>query len=84
MRKPGCPGCARPGLNHNTAGAVAYLRRAAETGMPCLPCFDNDPLLASVHGTPEYAALRADLVREEEQVRARLKALEKEAMARPP
>jgi serine/threonine-protein kinase len=76
------------GLAHaqlgDTAGAVAYLRRAAETGMPCLPCFDNDPLLASVHGTPEYAALRADLLRDEQEVRARLKALESQGRPRGP
>jgi TolB-like protein/tetratricopeptide (TPR) repeat protein len=67
----------------DTAIAVAYLRRAAETGMSCLPCFDNDPLLASIRGTPEYAALRADLLRDEDGVRARLKALEESAPVRP-
>jgi TolB-like protein len=76
------------GLAHaqlgNTAEAVAYLRRAAETGKPCLPCFDNDPLLASVHAAPEYAALRADLLREDEEVRARLRELERRDRARPP
>jgi TolB-like protein/tetratricopeptide (TPR) repeat protein len=68
----------------DTTGSVAYLRRAAETGMACLPCFDNDPLLAPVRGTPEYAALRSDLLREDEEVRARLKALERPGRARPP
>jgi tetratricopeptide (TPR) repeat protein len=68
----------------DTAGAIAYLRRASETGLPCLPCFDADPLLEPVRGTPEYAGLRADLLREEEQVRARLKALEESDPARTP
>jgi serine/threonine-protein kinase len=75
-------GLARAQLG-DTAGAVAYLRRAAETGMACLPCFENDPFLTSVRGTQEYAVLRADLLRDENEVRARLKALEESASARP-
>jgi hypothetical protein len=68
----------------DATGAVGYLRRASETGFACLPCFDADPLLAPVRSTPEYAALRADLLRDEEQVRARLEALEKQAPLRQP
>jgi serine/threonine-protein kinase len=68
----------------DTVGAVAYLRHAAETGLPCLQCFDGDSLLAPVHGTPEYAALRVQLLRTDEEDRARLKALERPGRARPP
>jgi len=68
----------------DTQQAVEYLRRASETGFPCLPCFDNDPLLAPVHGSPEYTALRADLLRKSDQDHASLSASERSASARPP
>jgi hypothetical protein len=68
----------------DTLQAVEYLRRASETGFPCLPCFDNDPLLAPVHGSPEYAALRADLLRKSDEDHASLSASERPASDRPP
>jgi len=64
--------------------AVEYLRRASETGLPCLPCFDNDPLLAPVRGSPEYSALRADLLRKSDEDHASLRASERPASVRPP
>jgi len=68
----------------DTQQAVEYLRRASETGFPCLPCFDKDLLLAPVHGSPEYAALRADLLRKSDEDRASLSTSEQPASARPP
>jgi TolB-like protein len=68
----------------NTRRAVEYLRRASETGFPCLACFDYDPLLAPLHGTPEYAALRADLHRTLEESRASLRAEEPPTSGRAP
>jgi TolB-like protein len=56
----------------DTFGAIGYLRRASETGLPCLPCFDNDPLLTGVRGAPEYAALRVELRSRSEAARAAL------------
>ena len=41
--------------------AVDLLRRAVETGMPNRTLFLADPLLASVRGTPEFAAFDAEL-----------------------
>ncbi len=50
---------------HAVAGdvrvAVEFLRQAAENGFPCAPCFDNDPLLAPVRGSPEYTQLRSEI-----------------------
>jgi hypothetical protein len=40
--------------------------------------------LGSMHGSPEYAALRLDLLRKSDDYRARLKALEEPASARAP
>jgi eukaryotic-like serine/threonine-protein kinase len=46
-------------------GAVGYLRRAAETGLPCLYCFEHNPFLATARETAEYAALAREM-REQE------------------
>jgi Flp pilus assembly protein TadD len=54
-------------------GAVELLRRAAENGFPCGLCFDNDPLLAPVRGSAEYAALREEIDRRNAGYRAALK-----------
>lgn len=59
------------------SGAVEFLRRASETGLPCLVCFDTDPLLAPIHSTPAYAALRADVLRKNEEERSRLRTLDR-------
>ena len=37
---------------------MEYLRQASENGFPCVPCFDNDPLLAPIRGSTEYAELK--------------------------
>ena len=42
-------------------GAVQYLRRVAETGMPCVICFETDPFLGSVRKSPEYGVLVREL-----------------------
>jgi len=41
------------------AAALRWLTRAADTGFPCRPWFARDPLLASLHGAPEFEALVA-------------------------
>jgi eukaryotic-like serine/threonine-protein kinase len=41
--------------------ATDYLRRAAESGFPCAPAFDNDPLLAPIRGSKEYAAVKREI-----------------------
>jgi hypothetical protein len=43
--------------------AVRWLRQAADSGYPCLPAIERDPLLSPLRGHPEYAALLA-LLRE--------------------
>jgi DNA-binding winged helix-turn-helix (wHTH) protein/tetratricopeptide (TPR) repeat protein len=41
------------------ANALQWLRVAADTGFPCAPWFDVDPLLTPLRGTTGYAALVA-------------------------
>jgi hypothetical protein len=53
--------------------AAKLLRMAAESGMPCRSCFDNDPLLAPLRGSKDYAALREDIERRNARDRAALK-----------
>ena len=48
-------------LRGDAPGALAYLRRVAETGMPCAICFEKDPLLAGVRKSPAYAAFIHEL-----------------------
>lgn len=48
-------------LSGDTAGAVEYLRRTAEAGMPCLICFEKDPLLEKVRNSPQFRSLMAEL-----------------------
>ncbi len=40
-----------------TASAVERLRESADSGFPCLPFFERDPLLDPVRGTGEYETL---------------------------
>jgi tetratricopeptide (TPR) repeat protein len=54
-------------------GAVEFLRQAAENGFPCAPCFNSDPLLAPIRGSPEYAQLKSDIERRNAGYRAALK-----------
>jgi tetratricopeptide (TPR) repeat protein len=60
-------------IQGDTAGAVGFLRQASETGFPCAPCFDNDLLLAPIRRSPEYAALRNEIVRRTESDRSALR-----------
>jgi TolB-like protein/tetratricopeptide (TPR) repeat protein len=53
--------------------AADYLRRAAETGLPCAPAFDNDPLLAPIRGSKEYADVRREIEERTTGYRAALK-----------
>ena len=41
------------------ASALQWLRVAADTGFPCAPWFDADPLLAQLRGTTDFASLTA-------------------------
>jgi hypothetical protein len=41
----------------DTDRAMHWLRIAADTGFPCLPWFERDPLLEPRRGRPEYSAL---------------------------
>ena len=41
--------------------AVRYLRQTAETGMPAILTFENDPYLAATRRTAEYQKLIAEL-----------------------
>jgi TolB-like protein/DNA-binding winged helix-turn-helix (wHTH) protein len=50
--------CAEIGKSHE---AVAWLRRAAETGMPNYPLFDENPSMSKLHGNPEYDQFMAQL-----------------------
>jgi TolB-like protein len=53
--------------------AVEYLRRAAGTGLACLPCFDTDPGLAPIRGSREYRSFREDLAKKDAEDRKALK-----------
>jgi TolB-like protein len=61
-------------LKGDPAGSVRYLRRASETGLNCLPCFDTDPLLAGIRGSAEYRALKAEMEKRDAAYRAALAA----------
>ena len=43
------------------SGAVKWLERAADTGFPCYPWFERDPLLNPVRANPRFVALLARL-----------------------
>ena len=48
-------------LLHRPQPALRFLRRAAAEGMPCYPCFANDPYLAMIQSDPGIAAFMRDL-----------------------
>jgi DNA-binding SARP family transcriptional activator/TolB-like protein/tetratricopeptide (TPR) repeat protein len=48
-------------LLHRPQAAVRYLRLAADQGLPCYPCFRNDPYLRSLRGDPGFEAFIKDL-----------------------
>ena len=43
------------------SAAVEWLERAADTGFPCYPWFERDPLLNPVRANPRFVALLARL-----------------------
>ncbi|HEX9406081.1 MAG TPA: hypothetical protein VF975_02095, partial [Thermoanaerobaculia bacterium] len=53
------------GLRGDAPRAVRYLRQTADTGMPSITNFENDPLLAATRKTAEYQNLLAELRRRE-------------------
>jgi TolB-like protein len=61
------------GQRGNATRAAVLLRRAAETGMPCATCYDNDVLLAPIRGSMEYAEVRREIERRNAGDRAALK-----------
>jgi len=52
--------------------AVAWLRRAAEDGLPCYPCFATDPDLNGISHDPGFIAFMQDLKAQWEGYRAAL------------
>ena len=46
---------------------------AVETGMPCVPCFDNDSLLAPIRESREYAEIKREIERRNADFRKSLK-----------
>ena len=48
-------------LEGNVPRALDYLGRAADEGMPCLTCFENDPFLVNLRATGEYRAFAQNL-----------------------
>src|SRR2546427_280826 len=57
----------RPGL------AVQWLRRAADDGLPCYPCFATDPDLDRIRNEPGFVAFMKELKAQWEQYRAALR-----------
>ncbi len=55
--------------------SVEYLRRAASTGLECLPCFDTDPGLAPIRNSSEYRSFREELARKDAEDRQALKSV---------
>src|SRR3989441_3548569 len=52
--------------------AVAWLRRAAEDGLPCYPCFATDPDLDGIRHDPGFIAFMQDLKTQWQRYRAAL------------
>jgi TolB-like protein/DNA-binding SARP family transcriptional activator/Tfp pilus assembly protein PilF len=48
-------------LLHRPQPALRFLRRAAAEGMPCYPCFANDPYLAMIQSDPGVTAFMREL-----------------------
>src|SRR5438876_3779041 len=57
----------RPGL------ALQWLRRAADDGLPCYPCFATDPDLDRIRNEPGFVAFMKELKAQWEQYRAALR-----------
>ncbi len=60
-------------IRGDVVGAVRLLREASNTGLPCAPCFNKDPMLAPIRGSAEYTALKAEIARRDAEYRAALK-----------
>jgi hypothetical protein len=43
--------------------AIAWLRRAVDSGFPCYPWFERDPLLEPVRNDPAFRELLASMKR---------------------
>ena len=62
-------------IRGDTRGAVALLREAVDTGFPCAPCFEKDPMLERVRASAEFAELKAEIARRDAEYRAALKGI---------
>jgi TolB-like protein len=60
-------------LRGDTARSIDYLRRASNTGLNCIPCFENDPVLAPIRDSSEYRALKAEMEQRDAAYKAALK-----------
>jgi serine/threonine-protein kinase len=60
-------------IQNDAAASVELLREASKTGFPCRLCFDMDPMLASIRGSKEYAALKKEIEQRNAGYRAALK-----------
>lgn len=59
-------------LLHRPRPAVRFLRQAAAEGLPCYPCFANDPYLVSVRDDSEFVAFMRELKAQWERYRTTL------------
>jgi TolB-like protein/tetratricopeptide (TPR) repeat protein len=57
-------------LLHRPGPAVRYLRQAVAEGLPCYPCFVNDPYLATLRNDPDFIAVMRELKTQWERYRA--------------
>jgi serine/threonine protein kinase/tetratricopeptide (TPR) repeat protein len=60
-------------IRKDTGGAIRLLREASDAGFPCIPCFENDALLAGVRASDGYKTFRDEVTRRNAAVRAALK-----------
>ncbi len=59
-------------LLHRPGPAVRFLRQAATEGLPCYPCFANDPYLAKIRDDPDFITFLRELKAQWERYRATL------------
>ena len=59
-------------LLHRPGPAVRFLRQAAADGLPCYPCFANDPYLINLRDDPEFVTFMRELKVQWERYRATL------------
>ena len=60
-------------IRKDAVGAAELLEEAVESGFPCAPAFDNDPLLAGIRGAAEYATVKEKIEQRNAAYRAALK-----------